>query len=134
MKSAGVWIGLATCAGLALGVAARVGMRLIALQADASPEFSFGGSVEVVLFGIIVGTPVALIVWVCRYRFRLPARTGVIAGLVLFGVLALWQPPATRSALRATPDAPIATGAVFGAVFVVYGVVLDALWRLKQPK
>ena len=134
MKAAGAWIGLAACAGVTLGVAARVAMRLIALQAGVSPEFSLGGSLEVILFGIIVGAPVALIVWASRYRFRLPVWSGVIAGLVLFAALATWQPPAARSALGATPDRPIATAAVFAAVFALYGAILDVLWHSKQPR
>ena len=133
MKTAGVWIGLALGAGLTLGVAARVAMRLVALQANVNPEFSLAGSLEVVLFGIVGGAPLALIVWACRYQFRLPVWTGLTAGLLLFAALAIWPPPAARSALGATPDAPSATAAVFALVFAVYGMVLDALWHSQQP-
>jgi hypothetical protein len=131
LTSAAGWIGLAACAGAALGVSARVAMRVIAWQANVSPEFSFAGSAEVVLFGIVVGAPVALLVWACRHRVRLPAWAGVIVSLMLFGVLAVWQPPAARSALLATPDAPAVTALMFLGVFGVYGVVVDALWLLR---
>lgn len=134
VRSFAGWLLLAACAGLTLGVAARVAMRLVALQADVSPGFSFGGSVEVVLYGALVGTPVALLYWVCRQRVRLPAWAGVTIGLVLFAFLATWQPPSARSALRDTPDAPVATSLLFAGVFVVYGVALEMLWRLKRPR
>lgn len=128
------WSFAAIGAGVALGVAARLAMRLIAWQAGVNPEFSFGGSVEVILFGVVVGTPVALVVWLCRHLVALPRWTGVFAGLLLFAVLSAWPPSAARSALEGTPDAPMATGVVFAAAFAVYGIVLDAMWHLKERR
>ncbi len=126
-----VWLGLATCSGLALGLAGRAAMRLVALQADVSPEFSWGGSAEVVLFGTLVGTPVALIFWALRARFRLPVWAGVWVGLAVFSVMATFPSPAARSALSGIPDAPVATAVVFAGAFVAYGLVLEALWRAR---
>jgi hypothetical protein len=125
-------LALAACAGAVLGIATRVAMRLVAWQAGVNASFSFGGSFEIVLFGILVGTPLALLYWGCRARFALPRLTGVAAALALFAVLALWPTPSARGALAATPDTPIVTAAIFAAAFLVYGVALDALWRLEQ--
>jgi hypothetical protein len=125
-----LWAGLAMAAGATLGVGARVAMRLVALEAGVGASFSAGGSLEVVLFGALVGAPVALGVWACRWRFHLPDGTGVTAGVLLFAAMAAWQPPAARSALGATPDAPLATAALFAAAFLVYGLSLDAFWRV----
>jgi hypothetical protein len=122
---------LALCAGGVLGVAARVAMRIIAWQAGVNAAFSLGGSVEVILLGVLVGAPGALLYWACRRRFTLPAWAGIVAALLLFGVFAAWPTPSARSALVATPDAPAATAVVLAMVFVVYGAALEALWRVR---
>lgn len=132
MKSSAEWLLLAVCAGLILGVAARGAMRLVALQAEVAPAFSWGGSVEIVVLGALVGAPVALVFWACRERFHLPPWSSVAAGLLVFGALAVWPPPSARSALRGTPDAPSLTGLAFGGVFLVYGIALEVLWRVKR--
>jgi hypothetical protein len=124
-----VWLLFAASAGAVLGVAARVAMRLVALQAGIPSEFSLGGSIEIVLFGAILGAPVALAFWACRRYWRLPAGSGVLLTLGLFAILALWPTPAARGALAATNDAPAVTAVIFGAAFVVYGVALEMLWR-----
>ena len=76
-KSAALWIVLAACAGLILGLGARLAMRVVAMQADVGPEFSLGGSVDVVLFGVMVGAPIALMFWAGCYRVGLPPSSGV---------------------------------------------------------
>jgi hypothetical protein len=128
------WAGLALCAGMALGIAARIAMRVVALQAEVPPGFSLGGSLEIVVFGVLVGTPVALLFWAGRRWLRLPAFSGVLVGLLLFAVYAAWPPPAARSALGDTPDTPILTAAVFAGAFAVYGIVLEVLWRMNRGR
>jgi hypothetical protein len=134
MKAAGQWMALAVAAGIVLGVTSRIAMRLVALQAEVGPEFSLGGSIEVVLFGVLVGAPAALAFWACRNRFALPAWSAILAALLVFAGLVVWQPPAAQRALLGTPDAPIATVAVFAAAFVLYGIALELFWRLKQSE
>jgi hypothetical protein len=134
MKTSARWLLLATCAGVTLGVAARIGMRLIAMQADVSPGFSLGGSLEVVVLGTMVGAPLALIFWACRYWLRMPAWAGPVMALLVFAAVAVQQPPAARSALRDTPDTPLVTAAVFAAVFAVYGLALEAIWRFEHGR
>lgn len=134
MKVLAFWLVLALLAGLALGVASRAAMRVVALQSGVDPGFSAGGSGEVILFGAIVGAPAAMVYWICRWRYGLPTGSGVVAAVVLFLVMAAWPPPAARSALRDTPDTPLATAVLFALAFVVYGVVLDVLWRIREPR
>lgn len=62
---------VAACAVLGLG--ARLLMRLIALEAGLRRHFSLGGSLEVVLFGVLLGAPVAAGFWLVRPRLRLPS-------------------------------------------------------------
>jgi hypothetical protein len=134
MKSSAEWLLLAACAGLTLGVAARIAMRVVALQAEVVPAFSWGGTVEIVVFGALVGAPIALLFWACRARLHLPPWSSVAVGLLVFGALVVWPPPSARSALRGTPDAPSLTALAFAGVFVVYGVALEVLWRVKRRK
>src|SRR5262245_26635000 len=102
-------------------------MRLVSLESGGAPEFSPGGSIEVVLFGLLLGAPAALLLLVARSRWTLPAWSGVVVGLTMFGVLALVPPDPARSALAATPDSPAATAALFALAFASYGALLDAL-------
>jgi hypothetical protein len=133
MRLVGLWLALAAGAGVALGIAARIAMRIVALQADAPPAFSLGGSVEIVLFGAMLGAPVALVFWMCRRRWRLPSGSGVVLALGLFAILAARPSPAARGALAATDDAPFVTAMIFGAAFAAYGLVLELLWRFLRP-
>jgi len=129
-----IWIACALCAGVWLGVTARIAMRFIALEAGMAPGFSSGGSLEVILFGAMIGMPIALLVWICRAKWRLPFWFGTFVGLALFLVLAVFQPPAARSALAGTPDKAWWTTVLFAAVFVLYGAVLDAIWALRKSR
>jgi hypothetical protein len=109
-------------------------MRLIALETGMATGFSSAGSLEVILFGAMLGMPVALLAWTCRSKWRLPFWFGTIVGLALFLLLAVFQPPAARSALGGTPDTPLWTALLFAAVFVSYGAVLDAIWAWRKSR
>ena len=122
-------IALALGAGLWLGVAGRIAMRLVSLEVGGELEFSVMGSVEVVLFGMLLGAPVAVVFWLARSRWKLPAWSGLIVGLLLFVAIALLPPDPARSALAATPDSPASTALLFGLAFASYGALLGALSR-----
>lgn len=109
-------------------------MRFIALEAGVAPGFSSGGSLEVILFGAMIGMPAALLVWACRGKWRLPFWFGTFAGLALFVILSIFPPPAARSALGGTPDRPFWTTLLFAAAFVSYGAVLDAVWAWRRSR
>jgi zinc transporter ZupT len=109
-------------------------MRFIALEAGMAPGFSSGGSLEVILFRAMIGVPVALLVWICRAKWRLPFWFGTIAGVALFVILSVFQPPAARSALAGTPDKAWWTTVLFAAVFVFYGAVIDAIWTWRKSR
>ena len=120
---------VASCvSGLALGIAARVVMRFVALESGMSGNFSIGGSLEVVAFGAILGVPIAFLFFALRRRVKMGRPwPGVICGLALFAVVAVVPPPAARSALTATPDTPAATALAFAALCVAWGVWLEVL-------
>lgn len=116
----------ALAAGLVLGVMSRLAMRFVALESGLAGGFSAGGSLEVVLFGALVGAPVALMFALLRPHMAWKRPwLGVATGLSLFAALAAFQPPAARSALDGTPDTPGATALAFAVVFLLWGAGLD---------
>lgn len=120
--------------GLLLGAAARVTMRFVALEAGVSVALSLGGSLEVVTFGALVGTPVALLFFVFRLRVQVwRPWLGLLCGFSLFAVLGALPPPAARSALAATPDTPALTVLAFGVLFVAWGLMLEYFARRLLP-
>lgn len=123
-------ISAAVAAGLVLGVSGRLLMRLIAIEAGGARGYSFGGSLEVIAFGVLLGSPVAVIFWLVRSRVPLPApRAGVSLGIAMTIVLTLFPPPAARSALASTDDAPLTTLLGFLVVFTAWGAVIDLVTR-----
>lgn len=116
--------------GAALGVGARVAMRLIALSAQQQPGASWGGSLEVVLSGTLAGAPIALLF--LGLRGRLPPYQwwpGPVLGIVVFGFLAAWPPPSARSALAATAEPPLVSGLLFLGLLILFGVAMEWWWR-----
>jgi hypothetical protein len=120
----------AVLAGAALGMGARLVMRLVALTARLPGSFSAGGSLEVVAVGVLLGAPLALAFFAVRRRVHVgPPWAGALFGLALFAVEALIPLPAARTALAATPDPPLITAALFAGLFVLFGMGLDLRWR-----
>ncbi len=122
--------------GLALGVGARIVMRLIAHAAGLPGSFSWGGSIEVVLFALLISAPVALLFFAVRGRVRAEARwPGPATGAACFAVLAAWPPPSARSALEAADDPPALAAALFLGLFLLFGAGLEWLWaRSREPR
>lgn len=121
-------------AGVGLGIAARVLMRVIALEAGLPGAYSFGGSFEVVLFGLIVGAPIALAFRLVRPRIPLRRPfAGLALGTVMTVVLALLPPASARSALQGTPDTPVLTFAGFWLLFTLWGIAVDGYRVAPRP-
>ncbi len=116
-------------AAIALGVGARIVMRIISWVSGLPGAFSAGGSFEVVLFGALIGFPIALgFFWVRdRVRARLP-WPGLLLGASLFLVLALLPPGSARSAMAGTPDPPVVTALLFLGLCLLFGAGLEWRW------
>jgi hypothetical protein len=125
----------ALIAGLLLGVGARATMRLIAWTSGIRGAASWGGSLEVVLFGTLVGGPVALLFLAVRGRLPLvrPPWAGVVFGSLIFLVLALAPPPAAASALAQTADPPAITALLFWLLLALFGGGLDCYGQSRSP-
>ena len=125
------WVSLGF--GVALGVAVRLAMRWIALESGIDPTASPGGTLEVVAFGALLGTPIALAFLLFRPMLRVPRPwAGLTGGLLLFGIVAAMPPPAARSALASTSDTPAFTAAAFAVVLVGWMVALEYAERIAR--
>ena len=133
-----IWIrraGLALVAGLLLGVASRVVMRVIGLLSGGTEGFSWGGTIEIVLFGLLIGAPIALFFLALRSHLDWPRPwAGVALGAALFAATALRPPPSAASALAGTPDPPLATAALFAALWLGFGLLLEYLHGPTTPQ
>ncbi len=126
------WVRLAAAvaAGTVLGVLGRVAMRFVAFESGLDTGFSAGGSLEVVAFGALVGTPAALAFLIVRPQIPVARGwAGVVHGLALFTVLVVVPPPAARSALEGTPDTSATAALAFAVVFAAWGLGLDLMER-----
>lgn len=139
-REAGLLV-LGTIAAFALGVLGRLWMRLIAVR----PEFSWGGTLGIVIGFTIFGLTESFVALARRRRWRpWAARAARFAGVigmlplfvaaggqmmptVVFGGLAVWRtdwPTIGRVAC-----APVAAVSV---LFVVSGIVDDFGWSLRS--
>ena len=70
LRRAGVGVGAAVLAGLAMGVVARLMMRLVVLATGRETEFSWGGTVGILLAFVVFMVPGALLASLYRGRGR----------------------------------------------------------------
>lgn len=109
-------------------------MRAVSLAAGRAPGFTAGGTAEVILVGLAIGVPASFIfVVVRRYLPGPPWLKGGSFGALVFLALVLVPPPAAQSAATAAGDLPL-TLALFGALFVAYGLAIAASlkWQLRE--
>lgn len=120
----------AVIAGVLLGAMARLAMRVLAWLAGGEGGFSRGGSVEIVVFGALLGAPVALAVFAVRHwRGWSHPWVGVWTALALYLGALLRPSPSAESALLASPLPGWAILGVFGLVFLAFGAWIDLRWR-----
>lgn len=131
---AAVWAIEAVGAGLLLGASARGAMRLLAWMSG-STGFSRGGSVEIVMFGALLGAPVALAILLVRHwRGWTHAWVGLWTALALFAAALARPSPSATQALASSPLPRWVVLAVFGAVFALFGLWIDLRWRRRTGR
>lgn len=114
-------------AGIWLGIASRVAMRLVAMAATAPPRLTLGGSIQVVIvFAAMGGVAGILYAGLFRHAF---ATSGARFGLLLF--LATWYPLAQAGADIIGRKADFfASGAVIALMWFPYTLLLE---RIAAP-
>ena len=121
------WALASVVGGLWLGVAGRGVMVLIALAAGHSLRWSWGGSIEIVVFGVILAA-VAVPAWMAM-RHWFPAMRvarGLPFGLILFAIFAVLPPPSAQSAVAGIGQRTLSL-VLFGVLLVVFGILVEAI-------
>ena len=115
---------------LILGIGGRLVMSLIAWRAGIPVGYTVGGTLEVMITGVLFGLGGGLIYGILAAVWRLyrPAF-GAAFGAVYFTGLALYPPAAARTAALGVPQQRVLVLLTFGALFVVYGASMAALMR-----
>lgn len=106
---------------LILGIGGRLAMRLIAIISGLPGSHSWGGSLEVVAFGLILGILSGIFFGlVFPYTFTWRLLTGLLFGLLVYGaVVAI--PMESMGAIAGFPAHKVPIAWIFGIVFALYG-------------
>jgi hypothetical protein len=109
-----------TIAGILAGFGARVAMRIFAVETRSSVSMSFGGTLTILFFGVILGLGVGMIYGLTRRA--VPGPT-VLKGLLFGGILtlALVVPALLSQPGEAAPDVNLGL-ALFAPLAVAFGV------------
>jgi hypothetical protein len=111
--------------GIAWGVGARAAMRAIVLTTHQLPQFTLGGTLIILLVGVLFGVPAALVFVPVRRFMPGPAwRRGLVFGALVLAVVGTML---YRSGFQ--EEAPSASAlslaiGLFGALFVLFGLVV----------
>ncbi len=122
-------------AGFVAGIGARIIMRIVAVTSHMPPQFSIGGTLNIIINGIVSGFFVGFIITcltivVCnspKARKYLPGPIwrGLIFGILLLLIFGL---PLFLSSSFPNPDInfgiPLLNKSMFGALIVIYGITL----------
>lgn len=119
------WFLASLVGGLWLGVLGRAIMVAIALAAGHPLRWSWGGSLEIVGFGLLLGGGVTAAWMVLRYWFPLlRSGRGAILGAGLLLALALRPPPSAESALAGVGQRTLSF-LLFGLLLVSFGFLVE---------
>jgi hypothetical protein len=126
-------------AGIIGGIGARLAMRIVADASLRFPEFTFEGTLNVLLIGTFVGIALGILFILLESRMpRRPFGKSVgyaIVVFILLGIPLVLRPAAGELAL----GPPLLGKVLFGALIFVYGLCIGATegWieqHLPEPK
>lgn len=132
--AAGILAGM-SC-GVVAGIGARIAMRIVALEAGQRPSFSVGGSIAIVILGVVLGIPAGLLFIALRRWLPGPRLVkGLVLGLMLV-LLFAWPFAAGNIELAISPRLGLA---LFLPLFVIAGVMVALVVaplerRLPEPR
>lgn len=131
-KSRRILIGMlagSTAGAVVLGIGGRLAMRMIGVLGGLDGGFSWGGTLEVILLGAIIGgISGGAYDALGRYFDKGRLRAGLLFGLLVYGMV-LVLPIEGKGAAKGFPDLQWAVYGIFGALFIVFGIVNVLLVR-----
>jgi len=111
-----------------IGIGGRLAMRLITILGGLPGGYSWDGTLEVVMFGLITGIISGVVFGtVERYAFSNRMLTGLVYGALVFGSLVV-IPIDAKGAASGFPDLQAAIYLIFGSVLLVYGIALATMF------
>jgi hypothetical protein len=129
LRAAGLGVLAGVLAGLVAGLVARIDMRVVALSAGLRPSFTLGGSLNILMFGAIIGAAFGLVFALIQPYLPGPRPGWLIKGLG-FGLLLflalelplyLWQPDFRNELALAPGNLGIA---LFAPLPFIFGISL----------
>jgi hypothetical protein len=116
---------------LVLGVGGRIVMRVLTVTTDAAPEFTVGGTLEVVGVGVGWGALTAPLLLLVKRQQRLSGRAeGPVFGLLTLALAILLTGVAFGFDGIVAPGGLIVLSSVlFPGIFVLHGTVVAVLTR-----
>lgn len=118
-----------------LGIGGRIAMRMVALAAGEKLRFSVGGTAEIILAGAGGGTLGGLLFLIVqRFVPQAGSRRGMKLGAALLAI-AVVPLLLSLGGLVAPLQMIVATIVLFPALFLVYGIAVEAIvvrWLKKE--
>ena len=111
---------------LCLGLGGRIAMHTIGRIADKLDGFSFAGSMDIVLFGALIGAPAGVVYVLLRNRLSAwKILRDLTAAFLTYTVTIVAMP--SRFTERALSFDQLLTPVlmIFGACFLIFGIVLE---------
>jgi hypothetical protein len=122
--------------GVVWGIGARGAMRVIALAAEHYPEFSWGGTLMILMLGACMGILISLPYLAVRRLFRRGwLQRGLLYGLLVLlalGYLVYLSPP-FQGEVAETGELGLAI-ALFAPLLVIYGIVVAAVYEFLDQR
>ena len=128
-------------AGLVAGIGARIIMRIVALTSHMPPQFSVGGTLNIIIPGMFIGLFVGFTITILTFVLSVSPKTkkyvpgpiwrGLIVGIVLLLIFGL---PLFLSSSFPNIDInfgiPLLNKNMFGALIIMYGITLGVAEKI----
>lgn len=119
---------------LILGIGGRLMMRTMAVIGGLSGGFSWGGSLEVVILGTLIGLCSGAFMGISfPFSFRNRIVWGLLHGMLAY-LMILILPIDGKGAAQGFPDYQLTIHILFGGLFLLYGIGMAFLFHSLQAK
>ena len=119
---------------LILGIGGRLMMRAMAIIGGLTGGFSWGGSLEVVILGALIGLCSGAFMGInYPFSFKNKVLWGLLHGLLAY-LMILILPIDGKGAAQGFPDLQLTVHILFGGLFLLFGIGMAFLFHSLQAK